>query len=75
LAIGGGPLVGVAFVALPCGLALALSAKCGFAAKPGAQPASNAVATITDVAIAACRLMPTTVAKGVSMRSQASSRT
>jgi hypothetical protein len=32
------------------------------AANPGAQPASNAVTTISDVAIALCRLMPTTVA-------------
>jgi hypothetical protein len=41
-----------------------LVAKRGLAANPGAQPASNVVTTISDVVIAACRLMPTTVAIG-----------
>jgi hypothetical protein len=61
-AIGGGPLGGFVAVAFPCGRAPELVAKRGLAANPGAQPASNPVTTINDVAIAACRLMPTTVA-------------
>jgi hypothetical protein len=57
LAIGGGPLGGFVVVAFPWGRAPALVAKRGLAAKPGAQPASNAVTTISDEVIAACRLM------------------
>jgi hypothetical protein len=46
-----------------------LVANRGFAANPGAQPASNALTTISDAVIAACRLMPTTVTIGRPIRS------
>ena len=64
LAIGGGPLGVIFFVALPCGRAPELVANRGLAASPGAQPASKAVTTISEVVNAARLLMPTTVAIG-----------
>lgn len=61
-ASGGGPPGAGLEVAAPWGRAPELVAKRGSAARPGTQPASNAVTATRIVAHGWGRLMPTTVA-------------